>query len=141
MTVLWEKGKSGNPKGRPKGSGKGLPVFKSWRTLISELADKRDVKGIKMQTRIAKTLLKMGLEGDLGAIREIMDRCDGKAISHQITDITTGGESLNAAVSFVGMPVLDMIPADQADDEPRHELSAAPLPLTTAQDEAQNETE
>jgi len=132
MTVLWQKGQSGNPKGRPKGSGKGLPVFKSWRTLISGLADKRDVKGDKMQHKIASTLLKMAAGGDLGAIREVLDRVEGKALQSIQTDVTTGGESLNASINFVGMPTINALPAH---DEPGHELSAAPAPLAIAQAE------
>lgn len=64
-------GVSGNPSGRPKGS---YSVVEPLRRLLAEDEGKR-------AEDIAKNLLRLAVAGDesaLGAIREILERADGK---------------------------------------------------------------
>ncbi len=118
MTELWQKGVSANPAGRPKGIKNKVKRYTGWSALISDVADKRDEKGIKSQTKIVRKLLKLAEEGEQWAVREVLDRVEGKALQRQVTDITTGGESLNASISFVGMgagAIVDALPASEPD--------------------------
>ena len=55
----WEPGQSGNPNGRPKSS-------------VTTLLKEKDTH------KIAQKLYEMALEGDLGAIKEYLDRTEGK---------------------------------------------------------------
>ena len=87
----WEKGQSGNPKGRPKGP--------SLNNLLSErLMEVKD--GRSKAQYLADVLLEMALSKDKFAIGLIWERMEGKAL--QQIDMTSAGESLNANVSFHG---------------------------------------
>ncbi len=64
----WIKGmKSPNPFGHPKG-------YKSLTALLKERFKQYPTEGHK----IIETLVKMAMRGDLAAIREVLDRIDGK---------------------------------------------------------------
>ncbi len=91
----FQKGQSGNPKGRPK---KGM----SWSDVLKEMADEEIEGDANVKTKmqiIASRLWKKANEGDLKAIEMLMDRIDGKA--KQSVDHTTNGESMNLTISFV----------------------------------------
>ena len=67
----WKKGQSGNPGGRPKG-----------KSITAELRKLLD-KGTTAED-LAEILLKMGKK-DLAALREVLDRSDGKVTdTHRI---------------------------------------------------------
>ncbi len=61
------KGRSGNPKGRPKGSG---TIGRELRRIVSE-------NDGAVAARIAEALIQRALGGSLAAIRLIIDRVDG----------------------------------------------------------------
>ncbi len=69
----FEKGTSGNEKGRPKLT----RLSESLREQLSEISPDADEQTIAEQ--IAKTLIKLALSGDIAAIRECFDRAEGKA--------------------------------------------------------------
>jgi hypothetical protein len=84
----FEKGKSGNPEGRPKGS-KNLSTI--LREMLNEEVEvivdgKRERK--KFQDIIIRKLIKKANSGNLRAIREIFDRVEGKARQFIETNIT-----------------------------------------------------
>lgn len=62
----WQKGVSGNPKGRPMMPDEGLTAMLAW--VISKEKSKL----------LAQTLLQKALDGDLKAIMYIYDRLEGK---------------------------------------------------------------
>lgn len=68
----WKPGESGNPKGRPKKGAR----FASALELELEAAH---ASGATLLSLVAKVLVAAALKGDIGAIREIADRLDGKA--------------------------------------------------------------
>jgi hypothetical protein len=63
----WEKGQSGNPKGRPKGRG----VTDRLKELLNE-------DDGKISDALAKSIIKAALKGDYRFVREILDRVEGK---------------------------------------------------------------
>ena len=71
------KGRSGNPGGRPKG----LSITGALRVELEKpvAAGSPVTKG----EMIARTLVDMALAGDLAAIREVLDRTEGKAVARQ----------------------------------------------------------
>ena len=125
-----------NPKGKPKG--------RTWTSIVKEMAlelGEGESKGGRSKREIIldKVLLK-AQRGERWAVELLWERLEGKAVSTQQIDVTSGGQSLNAAVSFckVGeVPVaieevktVDALPAsegavetrdidsDTSDDEP-----------------------
>ncbi len=69
----FEKGTSGNEKGRPKLT----KLTEALRQQLGEISPHADEQTIAEQ--IAKTLIKLALSGDIAAIRECFDRAEGKA--------------------------------------------------------------
>ena len=90
-----------NPGGRPRG--------RNWSATLAELAEtkKRGGGGLTRAETILKKLLEKAETGDLTATALIMDRIDGKAVQSTRIDHTTGGEPLNASISFVE-PIRDI---------------------------------
>lgn len=71
------KGRSGNPGGRPKGTG--LTAL-----LRAELEEpSAPGSGITQGEALAEKLVSLALAGDLAAIREVLDRTEGKAVARQ----------------------------------------------------------
>ena len=78
--MTWKKGQSGNPAGRkPKGD--------SWAEILREMADgpvPDELKGASGDTKtlrqaVAHKLFALALDGDSRAIKELFERCDGRA--------------------------------------------------------------
>jgi Family of unknown function (DUF5681) len=70
--MVWTKGVSGNPHGRP-------PSEKAYADAVRiALADIDPVSGKRKLRRIAEIAVDMALKGDLAAIQHIADRIDGK---------------------------------------------------------------
>ena len=80
----FKPGQSGNPKGRPKK-----------RTLSEEIRDELQA-GDNLKV-IAKELIRMGREGDLRAMSEIMDRTEGRPAQ-------TIKNELEGGIQFVEVP-------------------------------------
>jgi len=72
--MAFEKGKSGNPKGRP-------PIKATLTEILRERV-KSDVPGEKRKANIAiaDKLIGLALSGDVTAIKYIYDRLDGKPV-------------------------------------------------------------
>jgi hypothetical protein len=115
--IGFKKGVSGNEKGMEKG-------VRSWSGLFRAYGQGKDVSGRTRQERIIEKLYDAALvKNERWAICEILDRSMGKAMQQTQVDVTTGGQSLNAAVSFckVGelpveideVPTVDALPAGE----------------------------
>lgn len=91
----WQKGQSGNPHGANS--------KKMMRDALN-LALSEKVKGVKKLRLVAEKLVQKALEGDTVAIKEVMDRMDGKAVQQvdmnirdQIAEEATD-DALNAII-------------------------------------------
>jgi hypothetical protein len=92
----FKKGQSGNPNGRPKGKRNRSTLVREWLEVSQKV--KNPISGVteelEQQDIMTLALIKKAREGDVQAYRELMDSAHGKVI--QTTDITTGGDKLNA---------------------------------------------
>ena len=81
----WTKGKSGNPKGRPKKE-------QSFTRLLDELgAKKRPGAKATRDGELAERLWNMAIEGDMAALKYLIDRRFGRPKeSHEITGAEGG---------------------------------------------------
>jgi len=94
--VHFEKGKSGNPNGRPKG----VPNSKTRLLRLLELVQTKTnpITGEKEEFTIAEqldmVLINKALKGDLNAYKELFDRLEGRA--KQTSEIElSGGLQIN----------------------------------------------
>lgn len=82
LATQWKPGDSGNPAGRPKNS-------------VTTLLKNRNPED---NQKIADKLYQLALEGDMSAIREYIDRTDGKVVDKHINvNVTTTPELLMEA--------------------------------------------
>lgn len=82
LATQWKPGDSGNPAGRPKNS-------------VTTLLKNRDPKD---NQKVADKLYKLAIAGDMSAIREYIDRTDGKVMDRHLNlNVTTTPELLMEA--------------------------------------------
>jgi hypothetical protein len=87
--------------------GTGRPKGKSWSSLIEEISTSEvDASGESLKRQIVKQLLYAARDRQGWAMAIVMDRMEGKVV--QGVDMTTGGESLNASINFVGAPAPEL---------------------------------
>lgn len=82
--MVWQKGKSGNPKGRQK---KGQTLTDILRASLAE----PNAQGVTRSRALSDTLTRLADSGDLDAIRYIYDRVDGKPVETQQIGGMNGG--------------------------------------------------
>lgn len=95
IIMPFQKGQSGNPGGRPKRDWTWASLYEEE---VSEKLTAADGTQIDANKAVAKRIVKMAIEGDIQAIKELTNRMDG--IPKQDIDITSGGESLAPNVSI-----------------------------------------
>lgn len=97
---LKKKGADANPNGRPK---------REWTVqgLIEQAMEEEDETGIPFKKAVYSKLVKLAVNGDVVAIKELNNRLDGMAT--QKTDITTDGQPIKlniiAGGGYVPEPV------------------------------------
>ena len=64
----WKKGQSGNPNGRRNAA----------KDILNELLE-TEIEDRTQKERLLSKLIQMGMRGDLGAIKEVLDRTEGKS--------------------------------------------------------------
>lgn len=71
--MAWEKGESGNPAGKPRGSQRDKPYREALRMELAKAGD-----NLKALREIAAAHIEKAKAGDMQAIKELGDRLDGK---------------------------------------------------------------
>lgn len=94
--IPFAKGKSGNPKGRPKGMKNFDTVFMN---ALHKLAEKNNKEAEDIFLEIVANGLKMAREGDFRYYSDLMSRLFGKPL--QPMDMTSKGEKLNEPLEWV----------------------------------------
>ena len=87
----FKPGESGNPNGRPKGAFSLVGILKE---KLQEIPDGMDGKTYA-QLLIQRAMSIALKDGDVGMIRDMLDRVDGKPA--QAVDLTSGGEKFETA--------------------------------------------
>lgn len=94
----FQKGQSGNPAGRPKGSKNRASIVKHWleatESIVNPLTGEKET--LSQQDIMTLAIIKKARKGDVAAYRELMDSAHGKITEH--TDITSGGEPVSIPV-------------------------------------------
>ena len=86
----WKPGQSGNPAGRPrKGS--------SFAEILSAIGDE-DIQGMTKKEAISRRLWAEASKGEAWAVREILDRIDGRPKQVSEIDHTTNGKDIGIPV-------------------------------------------
>jgi hypothetical protein len=89
--MTWQKGKSGNPKGRPKEG-------QSWAGMLDDIGREqvktldKNGKKISKKEAICRVLYRKAAEGEQWAVNALMDRIDGRPKQQTDIDLTSGGE-------------------------------------------------
>ena len=83
----FEKGKSGNPKTQWKKGQSGTPNGRrnAAKDILNELLE-TEIEDRTQKERLLSKLIQMGMRGDLGAIKEVLDRTEGKSKEHIVTE-------------------------------------------------------
>lgn len=80
--IPFQKGESGNPNGRPKGSRNRATIVRQWlevnRESFNPLTGKKET--LEIQDEITLRQIDKALEGDTNAYKELMDSAHGKAV-------------------------------------------------------------
>jgi hypothetical protein len=71
----WQKGESGNPNGRRNAA----------KDILNKLLEV-EVDDRTQREQLMLKLIQMGMRGDLGAIKEVLDRTEGKSKEHIVTE-------------------------------------------------------
>lgn len=94
----FEKGKSGNPNGRPLGVKNRSTLVKEWleatETILNPITGEKEL--LSQQDIMTLALIKKARKGDVSAYKELMDSAHGKITDH--TDITSNGSTVSVPV-------------------------------------------
>ena len=76
----WQKGESGNPAGKPKGTRNRSTIVREWlevqQSVKNPITGEQEV--LEQQDIMTLALIKKAREGDVNAYRELMDSAHGK---------------------------------------------------------------
>lgn len=116
--MAFEKGKSGNPGGRPS--------VKPWREALELAVNEEDpVTKKRKLRRIAEAVIDAAMAGDMTAAKEVGDRLDGKP--RQETEIS-GSEGGPILIQEVRRVIVDAINPHNSDTE-GVQAASGPEPL------------
>lgn len=87
----WEKGKSGNPNGRPKGQRNYATIY---REALEKIAELNNLTPEELEDDIIAKAIKAARNGDYRFYKDINDRLHGSAQQH--IDHTTKGEAIGS---------------------------------------------
>jgi hypothetical protein len=105
----WQKGESGNPSGRPKGSLNRSTVAKKWLTTDQEYKNPltQDLENLSQEDIMTLALINKARKGDVSAYKALMD--SGYGNPKDSVDLNTTGEG-------IGINFKDLITAIKKND-------------------------
>lgn len=78
---IWKKGQSGNPKGKPKGTGEKV-LSKAYVVRLEEKCDLAGLEHLTWAEAISLGLSRAAARGETGAAKEIREATEGKLPEH-----------------------------------------------------------
>lgn len=113
----FQPGKSGNPKGRPKGA---LSLTGRLRKLLRQPAYANEPKGKTKGDVVVEMAIQAAAQGDANFFKEIMNRIDGKVSDHVILDsakriVEQEAADVSAAVVEVVFEIVDKYIGDESE--------------------------
>lgn len=99
---LWQKGQSGNPKGRPKKGQTMTDLLKEYLEEKNDLGIKEDGDLITVKRALIKGIVMLALSGNVQAMQYIINRIDGmptQAIDMNFDKLEDLGAALNDVFS------------------------------------------
>jgi len=107
LRPAWEKGQSGNPKGRPKGSKNRSTIAKYWLEVNQKLKNPitGDNETMSQEDLMTLALIKKAREGDVSAYKALMDSGYGapvQQIEQQQTNIDLSGLTTDEIIKLLG---------------------------------------
>ena len=98
----WEKGESGNPNGRPKGSRNRSTIARQWLEVNQNLKNPLTGENQTMSQEDLMTLalIKKARDGDVGAYRALMDSGYGAPKQTTDTNVSISNFDIKELVSF-----------------------------------------
>jgi len=107
--MVWKKGQSGNPNGRPEGS---VSIVAEIKNKLKEIPD--GSKKTYLQ-QLVETIFKKSIKDkDVKMITDIINRVDGKA--KESVDVTTGGDKILQIYAGKSIPGYS---SDKTDIQPK----------------------
>ena len=103
----WQKGQSGNPKGRPKGALNRSTIAKKWLEVNEKIKNPitGDSELLSQEDAITLALINKARKGDVNAYRALLDSGYGKP--KESVDVT----------QFVEQPLFEDVPEDYSSTE------------------------
>jgi len=99
----WQKGESGNPSGRPKGSKNRSTIARKW--LETEIKSKHPISGeeitITLEDQITLSIIKKASKGDVSAYRALQD--SGYGTAKETIDFKSDGAGINIEELMLAM--------------------------------------
>jgi len=92
-----KKGETRNPGGRPKMPWTFMGLYR--KELEKLLTIKGSNKKVKAKHAMAARIVRMAIEGDINAIKEIANRIEG--FPKQPTDLTSQGQKIEGLVTYM----------------------------------------
>lgn len=102
----FQKGESGNPNGRPKGTLNSKTILERFLSIEKKMTNplNNELETLTIGELITLKQIANALNGELPSYKEIIDRLEGKATNP--IDITTLGEKLQGSViTFQGKDI------------------------------------
>ena len=112
LKPAWEKGESGNPNGRPKGSKNRSTIARRWLEVNQNL--KNPITGenetMSQEDLMTLALIKKAREGDVNAYKALMDSGYGAPVQHvdQETKIDINSFRIQDVIEFNDTPKLEV---------------------------------
>jgi hypothetical protein len=90
-----QKGEVRNPNGRPIGALNRSTILRKWADVRTQIVnpETKEIEAGTLEDKLALALWARAIDGDVQAIKEVLDSLYGKA--NQATDITTNGKDIN----------------------------------------------
>lgn len=118
-SAQFKKGRSGNPKGYPKGQLQTKTILKYWLSQKEEIPNPfkpGETLKVKVIDTMTLGLINKARKGDVAAFREILDRTDGKPVQSNKIILPGGEKTMEITVGFKSPIPNPAPPADQKEE-------------------------